>query len=123
MKKTFIKKILVAVVLLLLLLPTACKTDSYPNPYPNGTSSQSTLMATATSSVFVMPASADAVPRISLEDAKAAFDAKTAVFIDVRGTENYDQVHIAGALDITADQYAVRLASYDRDTLIITYCT
>jgi hypothetical protein len=124
MKKTIIKRLSVAVVLLLMLTTAACKSDSYPNPYPNETSSQPTAtVAVATATVFVMPASEDAVPRISIEDAKAAFDARTAVFIDVRGTENYNLVHIAGALDIPSDQFATRLSNYDRNTLIITYCT
>ena len=102
------------VIALLVLALAACGGGAYPNPYPNGAALQPTRIPT--------PASADAVPRISIEEAKAAFDAGTAVFIDVRGTENYNQVHIAGALDIPTDQLA-RLSDYDRDTLIITYCT
>ncbi len=111
--KQAVFRILAAALLLLTL--TACGGGAYPNPYPNGATLQPTRIPT--------PSSVDAVPRISIEDAKAAFDAKTAVFIDVRGTENYNQVHIAGALDLPSDQFATRLADTDRDTLIITYCT
>lgn len=127
MKNTFTRKLLVMAALLLLLATTACKKDAYPNPYPNPTARQSTptLAPTAqsTSTVFVMPASEAAVPRISLEEAKAAFDTGTAIFIDVRGTENYNLVHVPGALDLSIDQYATGLADVDRDALIITYCT
>ena len=112
MKQTVLR-ILAAALLLLTL--TACGGGAYPNPYPNGAALQPTRIAT--------PASADAVPRISIEEAKAAFDAGTAIFIDVRGTDNYNLVHIAGALDIPSDQFSTRLADTDRDTLIITYCT
>lgn len=111
MKQTILR-ILAAALLLLTL--TACGGGAYPNPYPNGATPQPTRIST--------PSSVDTVPRITIEDAKSAFDAKTAVFIDVRGTENYNQVHIAGALDVPTDQLA-RLSDYDRDTLIITYCT
>ncbi|MBI5296143.1 MAG: hypothetical protein HY869_11765 [Chloroflexi bacterium] len=127
MKKTFTKKVLVLAALLLLLATTACKKDAYPNPYPNPTARQSTptLAPTVqpTATLFVMPASEDAVPRISIEDAKAALDAGTAIFIDVRGTENYNLVHIPGALELSMDQYETGLADVDRDALIITYCT
>jgi hypothetical protein len=103
------------VIALLLLTLTACGGGAYPNPYPNGAILQPTRIPT--------PSSVETVPRITIEDAKAAFDAKTAIFIDVRGTENYNQVHIAGALDIPSDQFSTRLADTDHDALIITYCT
>jgi Rhodanese-like domain len=38
------------------------------------------------------------VPRISLEDAKKAFDAGTAFIIDARGDMQWDQEHIAGSM-------------------------
>lgn len=125
MKKSFTKKVLALAALLLLLTVTACQQDAYPNPYPNPAARPSTLTPTAqpTATLFVMPASEDAVPRISLEEAKAAFDAGTAIFIDVRGTENYNLVHIPGALDLSIDKYATGLTDIDRDALIITYCT
>jgi rhodanese-related sulfurtransferase len=70
-----------------------------------------------------IPNSEDAVPRIRIEDAKTDFDAQTAIFIDVRGTDNYNLVHIPGALELSIDQYETGLADVDRDALIITYCT
>lgn len=127
MKKSFTKKVLALAALLLLLTVTACQQDAYPNPYPNPAARQSTptLLPTAqpTATLFVPPASEDAVPRISLEEAKAAFDDGTAIFIDVRGTENYNLVHIPGALNLSMDEYETGLAGVDRDALIITYCT
>lgn len=112
MKQTVLRILAVA---LLVLALTACEGGAYPNPYPNETASQPTRIPT--------PSSADMVPRISIEEAKAAFDDGTAVFIDVRGTENYNQVHIAGALDVPYPELETRLAGYDRDALVITYCT
>jgi len=120
MKRVILRALVIA---LLVLALAACGGGAYPNPYPNESTSQPTGTAVATATVFVMPVSAETVPRITIEDAKAAFDAKTAIFIDVRGTDNYNLVHIAGALDIPSDQFSTRLADTDHDALIITYCT
>ena len=40
------------------------------------------------------------VPRISLEDAKKAWDDKTAIFIDARPVEAYKDEHVKGATNI-----------------------
>jgi len=73
-------------------------------------------------------ASAEMIPyaqikRVSLADAKAAYDLGSAVFMDVRGEPYYSQGHIPGALSVTEDQFAERLGDLDRGTWIITYCT
>jgi hypothetical protein len=127
MKRLNPHKLLTVVALLMLLATTACKKDAYPNPYPNPTARQSTPTLKPTSiptfTSVAIPNSEDAVPRIRIEDAKDAFDAKTAIFIDVRGTDNYNLVHIPGALELSMDQYETGLADVGRDALIITYCT
>ena len=63
------------------------------------------------------------VPRVSLEDAKAAYDSQAAVFVDVRGEQYYQQAHIAGALSLPEDQLPARLSELDPQEWIITYCT
>jgi 3-mercaptopyruvate sulfurtransferase SseA len=63
------------------------------------------------------------IPRISLENSKAAFDEKSAVFLDVRDAGSYAASHIQGAVNIPSDQIQNRLAELDRDDWIITYCT
>lgn len=63
------------------------------------------------------------VARISLEDAKQAYDGGTAVFIDVRDQEYYDQNHITGAINIPYSQIESHLNELDRDQLLILYCT
>ena len=49
------------------------------------------------------------VPRVSLADAKAAYDQGTAVFLDVRGTSDYETEHITGAISIPEMQIESRL--------------
>ncbi|HEY5902067.1 MAG TPA: rhodanese-like domain-containing protein [Anaerolineales bacterium] len=63
------------------------------------------------------------VPRLSLEEAKAAFDGKTAVFVDVRGAGSYAASHIPGALSIPLNELEGRLGELDPSQWIITYCT
>lgn len=41
----------------------------------------------------------DSMPRVSVEEAKAAVDKGTAVIIDVRGPDAYKAAHVKGALE------------------------
>ncbi len=63
------------------------------------------------------------VPRVSLADAKAAFDKKSAVFVDVRDLDVYDADHIQGALSIPLTVFDAQYTQLDPNQWIITYCT
>ena len=63
------------------------------------------------------------IKRISLGDAKAAFELKSAVFIDVRGEPYYSDAHIPGAISMTYDEMSSRMGELDKNAWIITYCT
>ncbi len=63
------------------------------------------------------------VPRVSLADAKAAFDNKTAVFVDVRDVDVYDTDHIQGAINIPLTVFDAQYTQLDPKQWIITYCT
>ena len=63
------------------------------------------------------------IPRVSLEDAKAAFDSGTAVFVDVRGESSFAQSHIPGAISMTEADLPDHMDDLDRSSWIITYCT
>lgn len=63
------------------------------------------------------------VVRISVKDARAAFEMQAAVFVDVRGDPWYATGHIPGALNLTEKDLLAGLADYPRSTWIITYCT
>lgn len=63
------------------------------------------------------------VTRISLADAKAAFDSGAAVFLDVRENDSYQSSHIPGALNIELAQLPAQLSKLDPAKSIITYCT
>jgi 3-mercaptopyruvate sulfurtransferase SseA len=63
------------------------------------------------------------IQRVSLEDAKAAYDAGSAVFVDVRAVDSYNISHIPGALNIPLANTQERLGELDKAKWIITYCT
>ncbi len=63
------------------------------------------------------------IPRVSLEDAKAALDANSAVFVDVRGDSLYTVSHIPGALSIPLTELENHLDELNPADWIITYCT
>lgn len=81
--------------------------------------SQSTPTPTAASLNIPYPE----VPRVSLADAKAAFDLGSAIFIDVRGEPYFSQGHVQGALSLTETDLDAGLAQLDPQAWIITYCT
>lgn len=63
------------------------------------------------------------ISRVSLSDAKSAYDNNTAIFIDVRDSGSYKAGHIVNALNIPLTELEDRLAEIPRDRWIITYCT
>lgn len=63
------------------------------------------------------------IPRVSLDDAKSAYDNDGAVFLDVRGDEAYAIGHIPGALSIAEDDLKDHLNELSPADWIITYCS
>ena len=63
------------------------------------------------------------IARVSLAEAKAALDAGSAVFLDVRDPEPYAANHISGALNIPLGELETRQKDLDPNQWIITYCT
>ena len=65
------------------------------------------------------------VPRVPVDQAKAAFDRGDAVIVDVRGADAYAKSHIAGALEVSLSAIQSDPANLplDKNKWIITYCT
>ena len=63
------------------------------------------------------------IERVSLSDAKAAFDNKTATFVDVRDAGSYASGHIAGAINIPLIDFENGIYNLPKDRWIIPYCT
>ena len=67
--------------------------------------------------------SEDNAARITLADAKKAFDSGSAVFVDTRAAASYEAKHIKGALNIQAEQFQTRYTEVPKDKQIIAYCS
>jgi predicted sulfurtransferase len=72
-----------------------------------------------------VPQSEDAVPRVTVEDAKLAFENGEAVIVDVRSAESYAAGHAVGAISIPLDEFEYNIENLplDKNQWIITYCT
>lgn len=66
---------------------------------------------------------ADDAPRITLADAKAAFDAGSAVFVDTRSEASFKAEHIKGAINVHADMLEAKITQLPKDKKIIAYCS
>lgn len=65
----------------------------------------------------------DNVKRVSLEDAKKAFDTGEALFIDTRSKNSYLNEHIEGAINIPFADFENRYKEVPKDKKIIVYCS
>ena len=63
------------------------------------------------------------VNRLSVDEAKAAYDRQSAFFLDVRDAESFNASHIPGSLNIPANQLKDHLQEVPSGHWIITYCT
>jgi hypothetical protein len=72
-----------------------------------------------------LPRDEAAVPRISVEQARAALESGAAVIVDVRSAEAYEQEHIAGAISVPLAEIesSPTELKLEQDQWIITYCT
>jgi rhodanese-related sulfurtransferase len=69
------------------------------------------------------PGSVEQVTRVTLEDAKAAYDDGKAVFVDVRDSSSYVAGHIPGAVQMPISEMPTRSGELNPKSWIIPYCT
>lgn len=65
----------------------------------------------------------DDAQRITLADAKAAYDAGTAVFVDTRSEASFKAEHIKGAINVHADMLEAKIKDLPKNKKIIAYCS
>jgi 3-mercaptopyruvate sulfurtransferase SseA len=63
------------------------------------------------------------IERVSLADARTAYDNGTAIFLDVRDSSAYAAGHIPGAISTPLEELENNMNNLERDQWIITYCT
>lgn len=61
------------------------------------------------------------IARVSLADAKAAYNSGSALFVDVRDPESYRQQHIPGAISLPLAQFPAGLEQLNPSDWIIPY--
>lgn len=61
--------------------------------------------------------------KISLADAKKAFDEGDAVFVDVRSAESFNSERVKGAVNIGIGDIDANLAKLPKDKKIVVYCS
>ena len=130
MKRT--KPVLLAIFLLLLasLACNAVLPQLGPSLTPTILPTQGLIPTQTTEDVPTEPAANlpenDAqVPRVPVDQAKAAFERGDAIIVDVRGADAYAREHIVGALEVSlsAIQTDPTNLPLDKNKWIITYCT
>ncbi len=116
--------------ILLLLLPlvlSACSTPATQIEPPTQPTSAATRAISQASpqSPAKLPATEAEVPRVSLEDARAAIESGDAIVVDVRSDAAYAVSHIPGAINIPLGEIESNPTglNLDKDRWIITYCT
>ena len=72
-----------------------------------------------------LPQTEAGVPRVTVEDAKAALDSGEAIIVDVRSPDAFAEDHVTGAISIPLGEFEGNIANVplDKDQWIITYCT
>ncbi len=61
--------------------------------------------------------------RVSLAEAKQAYDQSQAVFLDVRPADSFREGHIPGSVNIPLEELEIRVNELDPNEWIIPYCT
>ena len=78
---------------------------------------------TATPAATPTPTPSDEVPRITLADAKKAFDEGNAYIVDARAEAVYKDEHIKGAVNIPLGSLDGHLKELPTNKKIIVYCS
>ncbi len=111
--------IILLLIMLLPLLITACSPVEAPTITENGAE----LIPEQPAAPAEEPAAITPIIRTELEDAYAAFDSGSAIFLDVRNAEEFDEQRIPGSINIPLLELPGRLGELDPENRYITLCT
>lgn len=100
------------------LLVSACSRSDATNRAANAPSPLPPLPEVT----FETPKVPDAA-RISLAEAKKAYDEGNALFVDVRSSETFAKEHVKGAVNIMIGDVDANLRKLPRDKKIVVYCS
>ena len=94
-------------------------------PVPTATPIPTQPTQTNTPEPINTPLTENQVKRVTVEDAKNAFDNEAAIFVDVRSEQSFELSHIPGAINIQLGEFETDPTGLNlpKDQWIITYCT
>lgn len=127
-----VKAILFAIWLFAFALSACSARPTQVQPTPthglesgHGIAPDQTVESILTPSLENLPRSEAEVPRVSVEEAKAALESGTAIIVDVRSPGAYETSHIKGAVSVPLGELERNLSglTLPKDQWIITYCT
>lgn len=78
---------------------------------------------TGNTSAPAAPHQEDDAPRISLADAKKAYDDGTAVIVDSRSADGYKVEHIKNSINVPLAEFETTYKTIPTDKKIIVYCS
>ena len=113
-------------ILLILLVVSILSACSAQPTQAQPTSAPTTVLETAlTQSSGDLPQTEAEVPRVSLEEAKAALDSGAAILVDVRSPDAFEESHAVGAISVPLGEIERNITGLplEKDQWIITYCT
>jgi hypothetical protein len=114
---------LIAVAVIGISIFTACQNTSTPPTIETAKTDSAKTNSAAPAPTDKPEDPLAKVPRISLADAKKAFDEGNVVFVDTRAEVQYREERVKGALNIPAETFETRYAEVPKDKKIITYCS
>jgi 3-mercaptopyruvate sulfurtransferase SseA len=119
------KKNLLVISFLLLLATPACSTSSPQTELTTAPTIQPIATLPQIQGQTDLPLTEADVPRVPVDEAKAAFDNGKAIIVDVRSAEAYTAGHAVGAINIPLVEFENNIGSVplNKDQWIITYCT
>ena len=115
------RNILILIMVSALAILTACQSSAAPITVKNVDESPAKTETKADADHSEH--SEDEAPRISLEEAKKAFDSGEAIFVDTRSESSFNNQHIKGAINIPVADFEKRYSELPKDKKIIVYCS
>lgn len=116
---------ILATIIALSAISFGCSSASNSNATavkPATPSSAQSAVPTPTSAV-VAPTPTDDAPRITLADAKAAYDSGDALIIDTRNDSAYQMEHIKGSINIPTGTLDANVGKLSKTKKMIVYCS
>jgi 3-mercaptopyruvate sulfurtransferase SseA len=112
----------VAATAVVAFLVTGLANAQMKSAIPPGAAPSSPPRVKQTTPIPVEQGSLESARRINREEAIKLIKEKKAVFVDVRGKEQYELGHIRGAINIPLGDILTRIHEIPPKTFIITYC-